>query len=101
MLRTTGILALLTSLLCPVCRSAPSQSLGSVLNGNQGQSSAAPTTPADSLGRTTPHNSIYRFLEACHKGKYNVAAQYLDLGRLSVQHRASQGPELAAQLGKL
>ncbi len=102
MLRSNRVLVgLLTCLLCLANRNAASQSLGSLLGGNKGENPAAATKTSDPLGRTTPHSAIHRFLEACHQGKYNVAAQYLDLSRLNAQQRASQGPELARQLGKL
>jgi MscS family membrane protein len=101
MFRTTRVLALLTCLLCAAGNNAVSQSLGSVLSGNEAQSTATSAKPSDPLGRTTPHSAIYHFLEASHKGKYNVAARYLDLRKMGAQQRASQGPELAAQLGKL
>jgi MscS family membrane protein len=68
-----------------------------------GDSKPASTTPApvDPLGRTTPRSSIHRFLEACHEKKYAVAAQYLDLRRLSAKRRASEGSELAQDLKTL
>jgi MscS family membrane protein len=79
---------------------AGAQSLRNLLTGSIAQSSAV-SKPTDRLGRTSPHDTIYHFLEACHKGQYNVAAQFLDLRQISPQERASQGPELAKQLGTL
>jgi len=62
-------------------------------------------TPApevkDPLGRTTPQQSIFNFLEACHARDYAKATYYLDLGRMSVGDRAKAGPELAMQLEDL
>ncbi len=100
MLRLIRPLAIFSCLLCGLNLNATSQSASNLLTGNKSQS-LANATPSDSLGRTTPHNAIYRFLQACHKGKYDLAAQYLDLRRLSAPQRASQGPELARQLGRL
>ncbi len=101
MFRLIRILVFFTCVLSVATHNAAAQSLGSLLSSDKGQNSATPTTSSDPLGRTTPHSAIYRFLEACHKGKYDIAARYLNLSKLSAQQRASQGPELARQLGKL
>jgi hypothetical protein len=68
-----------------------------------GSSKAASSTPAsvDPLGRTTPRSSIHKFLEACVEKKYEVAAQYLDLRKLSGNTRAAEGSELARDLKTL
>jgi MscS family membrane protein len=62
-------------------------------------------TPApqvnDPLGRTTPQQSIFNFLEACHARDYAKATYYLDLGRMSVGDRAKAGTDLAMQLEDL
>jgi MscS family membrane protein len=62
-------------------------------------------TPApevkDPLGRSTPQQSIFNFLEACHARNYSKATYYLDLSRLSVGDRAKNGPDLAMQLEDL
>lgn len=62
-------------------------------------------TPApevkDPLGRTTPQQSVFNFLEACHARNYSKATYYLDLSRLSVGDRAKNGPDLAIQLEDL
>ena len=55
----------------------------------------------DPLGRTTPQQSIFKFLEACHARDYAKATYYLDLGRLSAGDRAKVGPDLAVQLEDL
>ncbi|HTM14186.1 MAG TPA: mechanosensitive ion channel family protein [Bryobacteraceae bacterium] len=55
----------------------------------------------DPLGRTTPQQSIFNFLEACHARDYARATYYLDLGRLSAGDRAKVGPDLAVQLEDL
>lgn len=55
----------------------------------------------DPLGRTTPQQSIFNFLEACHARDYARATYYLDLGRLSAGDRAKAGPDLAVQLEDL
>src|SRR6185312_428770 len=62
-------------------------------------------TPApeikDPLGRSTPQQSIFNFLEACHARDYSKATYYLDLGRMSAADRAKAGPDLAMQLEDL
>jgi len=60
----------------------------------------APETK-DPLGRTTPQEAVFQFLEACHARDYSKATHYLDLRRLPAADRAKQGPELAAQLEDL
>lgn len=55
----------------------------------------------DPLGRSTPQQSIFNFLEACHARDYSKATYYLDLSRMSTADRAKAGPELAMQLEDL
>jgi MscS family membrane protein len=77
----------------------PAQGLSGLL------SKSTSSTPAhaanDPLKRTTPHDAIYNFLEACHAENYALAAQYLDLSGISPSLRATEGPKLARQLGVL
>jgi MscS family membrane protein len=65
--------------------------------------SAQPQAPEvkDPLGRTTPQDSVFEFLEACHSGDYTKAMRYLDLRRMSAADRAKEGPVLAQQLEDL
>src|SRR5258708_11047597 len=60
----------------------------------------APETK-DPLGRSTPQESVFQFLEACHARDYSKALYYLDLRRMSPVDRAKDGPELARQLEDL
>jgi len=60
----------------------------------------APETK-DPLGRTSPQEAVFQFLEACHARDYSKAAHYLDLSRMPAAQRAKQGPALAAQLEDL
>src|SRR6266436_7080137 len=60
----------------------------------------APETK-DPLGRRTPQESVFQFLEACHARDYSKALYYLDLRRMSPADRAKDGPELARQLEDL
>ena len=60
-----------------------------------------PAAPTDPLGRTTPQEAVFQFLESCHSRNYGKAAHYLDLRRMSVPERAKQGPQLAMQLEDL
>ena len=65
----------------------------------RGQAPEAETK--DSLGRTTPQESVFQFLEACHARDYSKALLYLDLRQMSPAARAKDGPELAMQLEDL
>ena len=55
----------------------------------------------DPLGRTTPRDAIFQFLDACHSHQYAKAAHYLDLHQMSPADREKNGPELAQQLEDL
>src|ERR1700737_2670209 len=55
----------------------------------------------DPLGRSTPQESVFHFLEACHARDYSKALYYLDLRRMTPADRAKDGPELARQLEDL
>jgi len=64
---------------------------------------AAPAPPeaSDPLGRTSPQDSIFAFLEACHAHDYSRADHYLDLRGIAATERARSGPGLAQQLEDL
>src|ERR1700719_2494332 len=55
----------------------------------------------DPLGRNTPQESVFQFLEACHARDYSKALRYLDLRRVPQAERAQEGPELARELEDL
>jgi len=55
----------------------------------------------DPLGRGTPQESIFQFLEACHARDYSKATYYLDLRRMPAAARAKDGTDLARQLEDL
>src|SRR3984893_844434 len=55
----------------------------------------------DQLGRNTPQDSVFHFLEACHARDYSKALRYLDLRKMPPVDRAKEGPELARQLEDL
>jgi MscS family membrane protein len=55
----------------------------------------------DPLGRNTPQESVFQFLEACHARDYSKALRYLDLRRMPQAERAQDGPELARELEDL
>ena len=63
------------------------------------QSAEAP--PSDPLGRMTPQEAIFQFLDACHAREYSKAAHYLDLRQMSPADREKKGPQLAQQLEDL
>src|SRR6202035_1075869 len=55
----------------------------------------------DPLGRDTPQESVFQFLEACHARDYSKALYYLDLRSMPPAARAKDGPDLARQLEDL
>jgi MscS family membrane protein len=65
---------------------------------NSPQTSATPTEESDPLGRSTPHGTVFGFLQATQSGKYNEATQYL---QLSKNERATKGERVAHQLHDL
>src|SRR5271166_3697647 len=71
-----------------------------LLAGVLGAQTSVPETK-DPLGRSTPQDSVFQFLEACHARDYSKALHYLDLRRMSPKERAQKGPELARQLEDL
>src|SRR5712671_100136 len=64
---------------------------------------AQPSIPEtkDPLGRSTPQESVFQFLETCHARDYSKALYYLDLRRMPPAARTKDGPELARQLEDL
>jgi len=60
-----------------------------------------PPEQKDPLGRDTPRDAIFQFLEACHTRNYSKAQRYLDLRQMSPAERAKNGPGLARQLEDL
>lgn len=84
----------ISALFLLISSAAWSQSLGSLTPGAQ----KSEPSPTDSLKRTSPRSAIYAFLQACHGGQLEIAAQYLDLRRVRAEQRALQGPELAKDL---
>ena len=54
--------------------------------------------PNDPLGRSTPHGTVFGFLQTAQDGKYKEATQYL---QLSNNERISRGAELARKLHAL
>jgi len=64
---------------------------------------AQPSIPEtkDPLGRSTPQESVFQFLETCHARNYSKALYYLDLRRIPAAARTKDGPELARQLEDL
>jgi MscS family membrane protein len=59
---------------------------------------AAKEAAADPLGRSTPHGTVFSFLQATQSGKYREATEYL---QLSKNERARKGDQLAHQLHDL
>lgn len=65
---------------------------------SSGQTGEADHEAGDPLGRSTPHGTLFGFLQAAQHGNYNEAAQYLQLSR---RERATNGARLAHQLHEL
>jgi MscS family membrane protein len=59
---------------------------------------AKPKGPRDEHNRGTPRSSVEGFVAATRNGKYEKAAQYLDLRNLPIWIDANEGPELARKL---
>jgi MscS family membrane protein len=57
-----------------------------------------PSPQPDPLGRDNPRASVTRFLQACQRGDFAQASQYLDLSSMPRAARAERGPQLARQL---
>ena len=57
-----------------------------------------PPGPVDEYNRGTPQSSVLGFIDAARDGKFDIAANYLDLRRIPANQRQHQGQELARQL---
>lgn len=64
----------------------------------QNEPEAGKDAATDPLGRSTPHGTVFGFLQATQSGKYREATQYL---QLSKNERARKGDQLAHQLHDL
>jgi MscS family membrane protein len=87
------ILVAVATLVLSAALPSASQSIPGITGGTQKSD-----TPSDPLRRTTPRSAIYAFLQACHGGQEDIAAQYLDLRRLRSDQRSTQGQQLAKDL---
>ncbi len=58
----------------------------------------APVAVKDPLGRESPQDAVYNFLQACQSKNYHLAARYLNLTRLPPVDREKVGPERAREL---
>ena len=65
---------------------------------NSPQTRATPTEAGDPLGRSTPHGTVFGFLQATQSGKFKEATQYL---QLSKNERDTKGEQIAHQLHEL
>ncbi|WP_128910594.1 mechanosensitive ion channel family protein [Tropicibacter alexandrii] len=55
----------------------------------------------DAVDRSTPRQALRGYMAAVERGDYAVAAQYLNLSRISEQDRAQVGPERARMLASV
>lgn len=81
--------------------------LASACSGAFAQLTLSPKSPAsapkaeDPLNRDTPQSTVLSFLEAAHAKDYAKAWRYIDLRSLPKDKRATQGAQLAQQLGRV
>jgi MscS family membrane protein len=54
--------------------------------------------PLDEFNRGTPRTAVEGFIDAARNGKFQMAAEYLDLRAFSSHKQHSRGPQLARQL---
>ena len=72
--------------------------IGKAKNQGTAEASEHAAEPADPLGRSTPHGTVFGFLQAAQGGKNKEAAQFL---QLSKEERDTVGEDLAYQLHEL
>lgn len=77
---------------------ATAQGLSSVLSAAKSPTPQPESTPTDPLGRDTPRNAVYGFLQTCHAGNFSRAAQYLDVTRIPSSQQANTARERARLL---
>ena len=103
-IKRSVLLSLVVCILCVLVTVAQSQADNrqNQINGKHHPETAAPTDenaePSDPLGRGTPYDTVFHFLQAGQTGKYKDAAKYL---QLSKSERALKGEQLARQLHEL
>jgi MscS family membrane protein len=78
-------------------------SLCGLLPVDVGGHEASPTTPVstaglDSIGESVPRGAVRAYLGAARFGRYEEAAQYLDLSLIASEEHGTRGPILAHQL---
>lgn len=78
-------------------RSVPKQ-IGKPQAQTATQTEAATKEASDPLGRSTPHGTVFGFLQATQNGDYKEATQYLQLSR---GERNTRGERIARQLHEL
>ena len=101
----TAALVLLALLLHPLIRTAPAEAAtnpAAITNETTEEkpktAAVAPSGPVDELNRGTPRGAFKGFIVATRDGKFDVAANYLDLRNLPRNMTPEQGPELARRL---
>lgn len=76
----------------------PAKQTDKVRSQSAPQAAAEDAEPNDPLGRSTPHGTVFGFLQTAQSAKYKEATQYL---QLSKKERATEGERLARQLHDL
>jgi len=90
------VLVLFASSILAFAQQAPAA--GTTETANPSHTAENKTENEDPLGRSTPHGTVFGFLQAVHSGKDKEATQYL---QLSGQERANQGERLVHELQAL
>jgi len=88
-----GLLAIALAIVCP----APAPAAPALFSAEKARSDD-PATRVDPLNRRTPRDAMAGFLDATKHRDYARAAEFLDLRRVPVADRSSEGPALARQL---
>jgi MscS family membrane protein len=57
-----------------------------------------PPGPLDDYNRGTPRTMMIGYINAARNGKFEIAANYLDLRKIPASQRQQRGPQLARQL---
>jgi MscS family membrane protein len=89
--------SLVLILCCALSLPAVAQlSLSQIVPGaNTQPAKGSPAAPVDPLGRQTPSGTFFGFLQDAQQGKFELAAQYL---QMSASKRQTQGEEVSRQL---
>ncbi|MBL8863837.1 MAG: mechanosensitive ion channel family protein [Planctomycetes bacterium] len=97
--RRARLLVVLGAILLPILLGVPAQARAPQ-SATDASASAPPRehAPEDPWQRGTPRGALRSFLESSREGRWEDAAQVLDLSHVPPGERAAQGPDLARKL---